>query len=83
MLASAYPFADILWTMAAFFACAIWLWLLFTVWANIFRRFDLSAGAKIAWLLLSVLFPFVGVFAYVLTQHDAMQDQDHLRPRMP
>jgi hypothetical protein len=83
MLASAYPFVDILWTMVAFFTFAIWIYLLFKVWANIFRRFDMSAGAKIAWLLLTVLFPFVGVFTYVLTQHDAMSDQDHLRPRTP
>jgi hypothetical protein len=83
MLASSYPFVDILWTMVAFFTFAIWIYLLFKVWANIFRRVDLSAGAKLAWLLLTVLFPFVGVFAYVLTQHDAMRDEDRLTPRMP
>jgi Phospholipase_D-nuclease N-terminal len=83
MLASAYPFVDILWTMVVFFTFVIWIYLLFKVWANIFRRVDMSAGAKIAWLLLTVLFPFVGVFTYVLTQHDAMSDQDHLTPRMP
>jgi hypothetical protein len=83
MLASGYPFVDILWTMVAFFVLAIWIYLLFKVWANIFRRSDLSAAARISWLLLTVLFPFVGVFAYVLTQHDAMSDQNDLRLRMP
>jgi predicted PurR-regulated permease PerM len=83
MLASAYPFVDILWTLVAFFVLAIWVYLLFKVWANIFRRFDMSGAAKVSWLLLTVLFPFVGVFAYVLTQHDAMSNEDHLTPRLP
>jgi hypothetical protein len=83
MLASGYPFVDIVWTMVAFFVLAIWVYLLFKVWANIFRRFDMSGPAKVSWLLLTVWFPFVGVFAYVLTQHDAMRDEEHLTPRLP
>jgi len=83
MLSTAYPFLDVLWTMVAFFLLAIWVWLLFTVWADLFRRHDISVWAKVAWLLLTLLFPFVGVFVYVITQRRAMDDENVLRPRLP
>ena len=37
LLASSYPFLDVLWTMLIFFAFFIWLWILFTVFADVFR----------------------------------------------
>ena len=46
MLAADYPFLDILWTMLIFFAWVIWFWLLITVFADIFRRHDISAVGK-------------------------------------
>ena len=60
MLAAAYPFAGVLWTIAALFGFVIFLFLLFTVWADVFRRDDLSGWAKVIWLLLTVLFPVIG-----------------------
>ena len=47
MLAAAYPFAGVLWTIAALFGFVIFLFLLFTVWADVFRRDDLSGWAKV------------------------------------
>jgi len=46
MLASNYPFLDVVWTMALFFLWVIWFWLLFTVFADVFRRNDLSGWGK-------------------------------------
>jgi predicted PurR-regulated permease PerM len=83
MVAASYPFVDVLWTMLALFAFAIFLFLLFTVWADLFRRDDLSGWAKVVWLILTVLFPVVGVLVYLISQHDAMVDRDSWRPRMP
>ena len=40
MLAADYPFLDVLWTMFIFFLFVIWIWILITVFADIFRRKD-------------------------------------------
>ena len=71
----AYPFLDIVWTMLALFAFAIWLCLLFFVWSDVFRRDDISGWAKVVWLVLTVLFPFVGLFVYLISQNKGMVER--------
>ncbi len=46
MLAADYPFLDLMWTMVIFFLWILWFWLLFTVFADIFRRHDSPAGGR-------------------------------------
>lgn len=86
MLAAGYPFLDIVWTMLAIFAFAIWLCLLFMVWSDVFRRDDISGWAKVMWLLLTMLFPFVGLFVYLISQNKGMVERiqaGRMRPRLP
>ena len=52
LLATEYPFLDILWTMIIFFAWVAWLWTVFTVLADVFRRDDIGGWGKAAGLCL-------------------------------
>lgn len=70
-----YPFFSVLGSMLIFFAWVIWFWLLITVFADIFRRHDLGGGGKVLWIIFTILLPFLGVFIYLLTQHDGMQER--------
>ncbi len=72
MLAADYPFLDILWTMCIFFLWIAWFWLLITVFADVFRRDDISGGKKTLWLIFVILVPFLGVFVYLISQSDDM-----------
>ncbi len=72
MLATYYPFLDVLWTMVIFFLWILWFWLLFTIWADLFRRHDISGWGKTGWLIFTILLPFLGVFVYLITQQDGM-----------
>ncbi len=72
MLAANYPFLDVLWTIIIFFVWVMWFWLLFTVWADVFRRHDINGWGKTGWLILTIVLPFLGVFIYLITQHDGM-----------
>jgi hypothetical protein len=71
-LAADYPFLDVLWTMLIFFLWIAWFWLLITVFADIFRRHDLSGLGKTGWLIFVIILPFLGVFIYLITQGDDM-----------
>ncbi|HET7484565.1 MAG TPA: hypothetical protein VFJ64_04235, partial [Solirubrobacterales bacterium] len=62
ILAADYPFLEVMWTMVIFFAFVIWLWILFTVLADIFRRHDASGGVKVLWIIFVVVLPYLGVF---------------------
>ncbi len=72
MLASDYPFLDVMWTMLVFFIWILWFWLLFTCWFDIFRRHDLSGWGKAGWLLFTIILPFLGVFVYLIKESDGM-----------
>ena len=72
MLAADYPFLDILWTMLIFFLWITWFWLLITVFADVFRRRDISGVSKTLWLIFVILVPFLGVFVYLISQGDDM-----------
>jgi len=61
--------------MIIFFVFIIWIWLLITVFADIFRRRDISGGMKAVWLIFVILLPYLGVFIYLIAEHDGMADR--------
>src|SRR5512133_13610 len=81
MLAADYPFLDVLWTMIIFFLWVVWFWLLFTVFADIFRRHDISGGKKTLWIIFTILLPFLGVFVYIISQSQGMTERNLERAR--
>jgi hypothetical protein len=76
VLASDYPFLDILWTMFIFFLFIIWIWILITVFADIFRRKDIGGGSKALWIIFVILFVYIGVLIYLIVNHDGMADRN-------
>jgi hypothetical protein len=76
LLASDYPFLDVLWTLFIFFLWVIWFWLLFTVFIDVFRRHDIGGWKKAAWLVFVIILPFLGVFIYIITQNDGMTQRN-------
>jgi ABC-type multidrug transport system fused ATPase/permease subunit len=76
LLASDYPFLDVLWTLLIFFLWVIWFWLLFTVFIDVFRRHDIGGWKKALWLIFVIILPFLGVFIYIITQNDGMTQRN-------
>ena len=76
MLAADYPFLDILWSMFIFFMFIIWIWILITVFADIFRRKDIGGGTKALWIIFVILFIYLGVLIYLIVNHDGMADRN-------
>jgi Short C-terminal domain/Phospholipase_D-nuclease N-terminal len=75
LIAADYPFLDVLWTMILFFAWVAWLWILFTVFADLFRRDDIGGWGKAAWIVFVIVLPFLGVLIYLIAQHDGMRQR--------
>jgi hypothetical protein len=76
VLAYDYPFLDILWTMLIFFCWVIWFWLLITIFVDIFRRRDTSGFSKVLWIIFVIVLPFLGVFIYLIVNHDGMAERN-------
>ena len=74
-VAADYPFLDVLWTMFVFFAFVIWIWLLITIFGDIFRRRDIGGGMKAIWIIFVILVPYLGVLVYLIAEHQGMADR--------
>ena len=75
MLATEWSFGSFLWATIVFFFWFIFIWMFITIFADIFRRDDLSGGAKAGWIILIVLVPFLGILIYVIAR-PKMTEQD-------
>ena len=75
LIASSYPFLEVFETMLIFFAFFIWIWLLFTVFTDLFRREDASGWAKAGWIIFIILLPYLGVFVYLIAEHKGMTER--------
>ena len=68
LVASDYPFLDVVWTMFVFFAWVIWITLVIMVLMDAFRRRDLSGWGKAGWTALVIFLPLVGVLTYMIAR---------------
>jgi ABC-type multidrug transport system fused ATPase/permease subunit len=77
MLAASYqyPILDFFLTMLYFFLFVIWIWLLITVFIDIFRSGDMGGWAKALWVIFVIILPFLGVFVYLIARGSKMQER--------
>jgi hypothetical protein len=72
---TSYPLLEVFWTILIFFAFVIWLWMLFVVIGDLFRRHDIGGWAKTAWIVVLVILPYFGVFIYLIAEHKGLTER--------
>jgi Short C-terminal domain/Phospholipase_D-nuclease N-terminal len=60
---------SILW----FFLFFVEIWLMISIFVDIFRSHDLKGWAKAAWVILVIVFPFIGILGYLIFRGDKMR----------
>ena len=68
----ATTFLTFLWSLIVIFFMVIFFILLFHVIVDLFSRHDASGWKKAAWVLFVIVFPFLGLFVYYITNADGM-----------
>jgi Phospholipase_D-nuclease N-terminal/Short C-terminal domain len=68
-------FGEILWSMLIFFFWFMAIWIFIMIFADIFRRNDLSGAAKAGWIILIFILPFIGAMIYLIAR-PKMTEQD-------
>jgi hypothetical protein len=66
---------DIFWSMLWFFMFFVWIWLLISLFNDIFRSDDLSGWGKAGWVIFIVVAPFLGVLIYLIARGGSMQER--------
>ena len=58
-----FTFTNFLADVFAIFIFILWFWLLITITGDLFRRHDVSGLAKVLWVILLIVLPYIGIFA--------------------
>jgi hypothetical protein len=74
MLASDFGTGQVFLSMLWFFLFFIWIWLLITVFADIFRSHDMGGFAKFLWVIFVIFLPYLGVFVYLIARGHKMSE---------
>jgi hypothetical protein len=75
MLLAEFGTGQVFWSMLWFFLFFIWIWLLISLFGDIFRSADLSGGAKAMWTIFIIILPFLGVLVYLIVRGNSMQER--------
>jgi hypothetical protein len=71
-----FTFRNFLLDALTIFVFIVWFWLLITVAADLFRRHDISGWIKAIWVISWIVFPYLGVLAYLIFQGRGMAERN-------
>src|SRR3974390_726936 len=71
-----YTYSNFLANALAIFAFIVWFWLLVVIYGDLFRRHDISGWGKALWVIALVLFSYLGILAYLITQGRGMAERN-------
>jgi hypothetical protein len=69
-------FANFIADAFAVFIFILWFWLFITAASDLFRRKDISGFGKVLWVILLIVLPYIGIFAYIITQSGGMAERN-------
>lgn len=67
-----YSPGDVFFSMLWFFLFFIWIWLLISIFSDIFRSDDLSGWGKAGWIFFVIVLPYLGVLVYLIARGKKM-----------
>src|SRR3974377_1952856 len=70
-----FTFRNFLADAFAIFMFVLWFWLLIIVIGDLFRRHDISGWGKAIWVIALIVFPYIAIFAYMITQSRGMAER--------
>jgi len=75
-LSEGFTFRNFVADVFAVFLFVLWFWLLIIVISDLFRRHDISGWGKAIWVIALIVFPYLAVFAYMITQSRGMAERN-------
>jgi predicted membrane channel-forming protein YqfA (hemolysin III family) len=75
LFSGGFTFPNFLTDVFSIFIFVLWFWLLITVFGDLFRRRDVSGLGKVLWVIVLIVFPYIGVFVYLISQGRGMAER--------
>lgn len=79
IFANGFTFSNFIIDTFSIFMFILWFWLFITITSDLFRRSDISGFLKIVWVIFLIVLPYIGIFAYILTQGRDMATRNQER----
>jgi len=79
LFSGGFTFSNFLADVLSIFIFVLWFWLLITIFGDLFRRHDISGWAKAIWVIVLIVFSYIGIFIYLITQHRGMAERQSQR----
>jgi predicted membrane channel-forming protein YqfA (hemolysin III family) len=79
LFSGGFTFSNFLADVLSIFIFVLWFWLLITVFSDLLRRHDISGWVKVIWVIVLIVFPYLGIFIYLITQHRGMAERQSQR----
>jgi hypothetical protein len=76
LFAGGFNFSNFLVDALVIFLFVAWFWLLITVVGDLFRRYDVSGWIKALWIIGIIIFPYLGIFVYLVSQGRGMAERN-------
>ena len=73
MIAATFGAGQVAYSLLWFFLFFVEIWLMISVFIDVFRSQDLRGWAKAAWIILVLVFPIVGILAYLIIRGDKLR----------
>jgi predicted membrane channel-forming protein YqfA (hemolysin III family) len=74
-----FTYTNFLADVLSVFIFVLWFWLLITVFGDLFRRRDVSGLGKALWVIVLIVFPYLGIFIYLISQSRGMAERHNQR----
>ena len=71
-----FTYRNFLMDVLGIFIFVVWFWLLITVFADLFRRHDISGWIKAIWVIALIVFPYLAILGYLIFQSRGMAERN-------
>jgi len=79
LFSGGFTFSNFLADVLSIFIFVLWFWLLITVFGDLFRRHDISGWAKVIWVIVLIIIPYLGIFIYLISHHRGLAERQQQR----
>ena len=71
-----FTYRNFLMDALTIFVFIVWFWLLISVARDLFRRHDISGWGKAIWVIALIVFPYISVLVYLISQSRSMAERE-------
>ena len=75
-LQEGFSFRNFLIDAFTIFVFIMWFWLMIVIMSDLFRRHDISGWGKATWIVALIVFPYIAVLVYLISQGKGMAERN-------